>query len=276
MNEQRYIDLLKNVLTDYHRMEYGEFKPLYSSHPNWKYRTLQKLDIILRKWNVYICVKNEFKKENRENGIDWPSNAETMIGMKRLENIEFCIKKIIEDNIKGDLIETGVWRGGAVIFMKAILDTYGIKDRVVWAADSFEGLPKPNSEIYIADKDDKHYMTKELAIPLEEVKKNFKKYDLLDENVKFLKGWFKDTLPNAPISNLSLLRLDGDMYESTMDGLNNLYPKLSAGGFVIIDDWGAVPACKEAVMDYRTKHNIKEEIHNIDGSGVYWRKNLPI
>jgi hypothetical protein len=84
---------------------------------------------------------------------------------------------------------------------------------------------------------------------MEEVKKNFEKYNLLDNNVKFLKGWFKDTLPSAPIESLAILRLDGDLYESTMDGLINLYSKLSKGGFIIIDDWGAFPACKQAVKD---------------------------
>jgi O-methyltransferase len=90
--------------------------------------------------------------------------------------------------------------------------------------------------------------------------------------VKFLVGWFKDTLPNTPIEKLALLRLDGDMYESTMDALTHLYSKLSIGGYIIIDDWGAVPACKNAVIDFRTKFNISEEIIPIDWSGVYWKK----
>lgn len=109
----------------------------------------------------------------------------------------------------------------------------------------------------------------ELAVSLEDVRYNFEKYTLLDRNVKFLKGWFKDTLPSAPIERLALLRLDGDMYESTMDGLVNLYPKVSAGGFVIVDDWGVVPACREAVNDYRRQFGLTEEIIPIDKSAVY-------
>ncbi len=133
--------------------------------------------------------------------------------------------------------------------MKAILKESNINNRVVWVADSFEGLPKPDEKKYIADKGDAFYKVTDLAIPMEEVKKNFEKYNLLDNNVKFLKGWFKDTLPSAPIESLAILRLDGDLYESTMDGLINLYSKLSKGGFIIIDDWGAFPACKQAVKD---------------------------
>jgi O-methyltransferase len=139
-------------------------------------------------------------------------------------------------------------------------------------ADSFERLPKPNKEKYAADKGDRHYILDELAIPMEVVKNNFRKYDLLSDNIKFLKGWFKDTLPIAPIEKLSILRLDGDMYESTMDGLVNLYHKLSVDGYIIIDDWGAIPACKQAVMDFRAMNNITEEIVTIDWTGVYWKK----
>jgi O-methyltransferase len=195
-----------------------------------------------------------------------------MVGMKRLDNIEFCFRQIVKDNIPGDFIETGVWRGGSVIFMKALLKNAGISDRTVWVADSFDGLPEPDESKYPADKGDGHHTERELAITQEQVKKNFEKYNLLDENVKFLKGWFKDTLPTAPINSLALLRLDGDMYESTMDGLTNLYPKLSKGGFLIVDDWGAVPGCQLAVKDYRAMHGITEEIKTIDWTGVYWRK----
>ena len=76
----------------------------------------------------------------------------------------------------------------------------------------------------------------------------------------------------APIEKLSIMRLDGDMYESTMDGLKNLYPKLSPGGFIIIDDWGVIKGCKQAVLDYRQDHGITEAIKEIDWSGIYWRK----
>ena len=108
---------------------------------------------------------------------------------------------------------------------------------------------------------------------IEQVQENFKRFDLLDDKVKFLKGWFKDTLPSAPIDHLAIIRLDGDMYESTMDGLVNLYHKLSSGGFIIIDDYGTIPACKKAVHDFRDKNGITEEIINIDDSGYYWQKN---
>ena len=274
MEGKMYIELLKKVLTDLHRVGITEYKPLYSNNKRWGLKFLMVLDRLLRKKNLSICKVIEYEYENRVEGSDRPSYADTMIGLKRLNNIEYCVNKIIQDRIPGDFIETGVWRGGATIFMKALLKINNINDRIVWVADSFEGLPKPDEKKYGDDKGDKHNLDRELAISLEKVKSNFEKYDLLDDNIKFLKGWFKDTLPSAPIEKLSLLRLDGDMYESTMDALKNLYPKLSTGGFIIIDDWGAVKGCKQAVNDYRREHGITNSIETIDWTGVYWRKNV--
>lgn len=192
----------------------------------------------------------------------------TMIGYKRLTNIEEIIKDIVAKKIKGDVIETGVWRGGACIFMRKLLNELNSK-KIVYVADSFEGLPKPD-EKYIHDKGDTHYSVPVLAVSLEEVQSNFERYGLL-ENVTFLKGWFKDTLPTLK-NEFSFIRLDGDMYESTINALDNLYPKLSIGGYCIIDDYGIVKGCNHAVTDYRNTHGITDELIPIDGSGVYWKK----
>ena len=156
--------------------------------------------------------------------------------------------------------------------MRGVLAAYRIEDRRVFVADSFEGLPKPDVVKYPSDKGDTFHRCRFLSVSKEEVEKNFEKYGLLDKQVVFLKGWFKDTLPSAPIEKLSILRLDGDMYESTTDALNNLYPKLSDGGFCIIDDYYAVKGCKKAVDDYRAKNQINDEMKVIDWSGIYWRK----
>jgi hypothetical protein len=114
-------------------------------------------------------------------------------------------------------------------------------------------------------------MHDQLAVSQEDVAENFRKYDLLDDQVVFLKGWFKDSLPEAPIESLAVMRLDGDMYESTMDALTSLYPKLSAGGFCIIDDY-ALPGCKKAVDDYRRDNDISSALQTIDWSSCFWEK----
>ena len=216
--------------------------------------------------------ENTFDTHLREHGLDWPAQAQTMIGTKRITNLRALTESVIIDNIPGDFIETGVWRGGACILMRAVLYAHGITDRCVWVADSFEGLPVANKLKYPADTDSDFHTYEQLAVSLEQVQENFRAYGLLDAQTKFLKGWFKDTLPTAPIQQLALIRLDGDMYESTMDGLINLYPKLSHLGYVIIDDYDVVPACKEAVHDYCNTIGIQPEIIDIDGVGVYWRK----
>ena len=209
----------------------------------------------------------------RQNGADWPMFAHTMAGMKRLDNVHACLKNILENNIPGDCVETGVWRGGCTILMRAILKAYNDRTRKVWIADSFEGLPPPNPSQYPHDQgldlSGNHY----LSISLEQVQDNFRKYDLLDKQCVFLKGFFRDTLATAPIDQIALLRLDGDLYESTIQALDALYPKLSIGGYVIIDDYGAISACAHAVHDYRQAHGITEPIIQIDWTGVYWQKN---
>src|SRR5205814_3171431 len=148
----------------------------------------------------------------------------------------------------------------------------GVTDRCVWVADSFEGLPPPDTGKYPHDAGDSLHEARELAVSLDEVKANFERYGLLDDQVRFLKGWFRDTLPAAPIERLAVLRLDGDLYESTMDALVNLYPKLSPGGYCIIDDYGLIEACRRAVGDYRARHGIGEPIHIVDGTAVYWQR----
>jgi O-methyltransferase len=204
-------------------------------------------------------------------GMDWPSRAVTMVGLKRLRNLRQCAADVLKDDVPGDFIETGVWRGGASIYLRAVLAAYGVTDRRVWVADSFAGLPPPNPVDYPADKGDELYKVPVLSVSLDEVKKNFTKYNMLDSQVQFLPGWFKDTLVDAPIEKLAILRLDGDLYESTIQALTALYHKVSTGGFVIIDDFG-LSACRQAVQDFRVERQIPDELNPIDGMAVFWRK----
>lgn len=238
-----------------------------------KYLTLLQKCLIGTIYNdppLKVLGTQEFDSNLRKFGGDWPSVAHTMIGELRLANVRNLTEEVIGKRVKGDFIETGVWRGGACILFRAVLKAHHVKDRCVWVADSFEGLPPPNEEEYPADVGDMFHTFPELSISLEQVKCNFKKYDLLDDQVKFLKGWFKDTLPNAPIKKLAILRLDGDMYESTKDALVALYDKVSVHGYVIIDDYHAVEGCRKAVHDFLSERNLNPKLVEIDGVGVYW------
>jgi len=214
----------------------------------------------------------QFDATKRAGGLDWPSQAHTMIGKYRMDNIRHVMETVLAEGVPGDVIETGVWRGGACIYMRAILRAYGVTDRRVFVADSFEGLPPPDPEKYPADAGDQHHTFEPLAISLDQVRANFAKYDLLDDQVVFLQGWFKDTLPTAPVDRLAVLRLDGDMYESTMDALGALYDKVVPRGFVIVDDY-ALPGCQQAIHDFRQQRAIADPLVPIDRMSVFWRKS---
>jgi len=220
-----------------------------------------------RRRSILLVRHNRFNLAAREEGTDWPCFGFTMVGHRRLDNLQKCISDVLENNVPGDLIETGAWRGGASIFMRAVLKARGVMDRVVWVADSFQGLPPPQSSTDGNDLSDVEY----LQVSLEQVKANFAKFGLLDEQVRFLPGWFKDTLPKAPVQKLAILRLDGDLYSSTMDALENLYSKVSRGGYVIVDDYFSWPECKRAVDDFLARKKFNGTIQKIDFTGVYWQ-----
>jgi O-methyltransferase len=268
-----YLNLMKNCLTRYIFPETRQplrRPPLTLKHLAWvAYPTVAA---ILKRRGLTLYRETSVDLQRRAEGRDWPAEAETMIGMKRLDNLHSCIREVLREGVPGDFIETGVWRGGACIFMRAALQAYADNTRQVWVADSFEGLPKPDGR-YPQDDGDRHWKKSDiLGVSVEQVKANFSRYGLLDSRVHFLKGWFKDTLPAAPVEKLAILRVDGDMYSSTMDSLANLYPKLSAGGYVIIDDYGEIDSCRKAVDDFRASQKIATPVTPIDLSGIYWMK----
>jgi O-methyltransferase len=261
-----YLDLLARVLT---RSAFLDQEVRDARPTNW----VRHIEGAVRK-KGYRIVRPFSSGEIREQeeGRVWPDTAETMVGLERLQNVRRCVETVLEDGVPGDLVETGVWRGGASIYMRAVLATRSIRDRRVWLADSFRGLPPPDAGKYPADEGLDLSIFPELSVSLETVKANFDRYGLLDDQVEFLVGWFRDTLPNAPIERVAVLRLDGDLYESTWDALAALYPKLSVGGYVIVDDFGAIKACKEAIHDFRAAEGITEGIELIDWTGAFWRR----
>jgi O-methyltransferase len=226
-----------------------------------------------RRWRV---VRPGADPETRAIGNDWPPHAETMIGLARLANVRQLTQTAIADNVPGDLVETGLWRGGTAIYLRAILAAAGDTTRTVWACDSFEGLPEADAERYPMDVPLRLHEHRQLAVGLGEVKDNFARYRLLDEQVRFVPGWFRDTLPKlaTELDAIAVLRLDGDMYESTTDALTHLEPLVSPGGFVIVDDYNGIDACRQAVTDHRAATGITAEIHEVDWTAVWWRKPL--
>lgn len=203
-------------------------------------------------------------------GADWPLSAITMVGLARLNDLQACVESLVADDIAGDLIEAGAWRGGASILMRATLDALGELDRTVWVADSFQGLPKPD-ERFPEDSDLDLSWLDYLAVPQDEVRRNFARFGL-DHGVRFVEGFFEDTLPTLTDHSWSLLRLDGDTYEATWIALESLYPGLAVGGYAVIDDYQLIPECRKAVDDYRQERGIDEPIEMIDDNAARWRR----
>ncbi len=267
---ERYLDLLKHALTFTLWPEPLEPIDLFNPNRPFLKRTALALTGRVAGLAGYRLARQATPSwEERRDGCIWPHYADTMVGLTRLSHLQHCVETLLREAVPGDLIETGVWRGGSCIFMRGVLAAYGVADRKVFVADSFRGFPAIEAPQDAGD--DPNLFESYLAVPESSVRNNFRRYGLLDDQVVFLNGWFKDTLPSAPIEQLALLRLDGDLYASTMDALTALYPKLAPGGFCIVDDYGAIEACRQATTDYRAAHGITAEIHPIDWAGVCWR-----
>lgn len=265
-----YLDLLVKCLTG--TLEAEELH-IVDPRDGWKRRVWRGVARpLLDRTRLDVVRHVPIRAELRDEGHDWPQSAETMVGLARLSSLRDCVVRVLADAVPGDLLEAGTWRGGSAILMRAVLEAYGDTGRRVWVADSFQGVPPPDAERYPADTGDTHHTWDQLAVPVGRVKANFAKYGLLDGRVRFLEGWFKDTLAAAPIEQLAILRIDGDLYESTLDALRPLYPKVAAGGFVVVDDYGCVPGCRQAVDEYREEHGITAPLEQIDWTGVLWRK----
>lgn len=199
----------------------------------------------------------------------------TLLEASGLDNVEFCVRSVLEREIPGDLIECGVWRGGTCIYMRALLKALEDTRRKVWVADSFQGLPEPNPEVSPLDAVSHEFLklVGGFRVSLEAVQKNFAAFELLDRQVRFLPGWFSDTLARAPIQQLALLRLDADYYESTVQALEALYPRLSPGGYVIIDDYGIMPlGARRAADEFRSRHGIESPLIFANRAVAYWEK----
>ena len=264
-----YLDLMKQSLTrNLFDQTYQSVEPRRGTVSSWLYAPIRRV-LASRGYEIVRRTPRTARVEGR----DLPLEAETMVGLLRLDNLATCIKDVLDHDVPGDLLEAGVWRGGASIFMRAVLRAYGAADRRVWVADSFQGLPPPDPKRFPADAEDRLSSRPQLAVSLDEVKANFQRYGMLDERVSFLPGFFQDSLPAAPIERLAVLRIDADMYQSTIEVLQTLYPKVSSGGYVIIDDYGAMASCRAAVNDFRAQNRISDALVEIDWTGAYWKKS---
>jgi O-methyltransferase len=198
----------------------------------------------------------------RAAGMDWPLQGLTMLGLRRLDDLQSCVETVVRDGVPGDLIEAGAWRGGASILMRATLDALG-DERTVWVADSFQGFPE--------DAPGRLGRFDFLAVPLDEVRDSFARFGL-ERGVEFLPGFFEGTLAALAGRRWAIVRLDADTYESTRTGLEALYPGLARGGYLVLDDYGSFEGCRRAVEEFRERHGIADPLERIDFTGARWRR----
>lgn len=198
----------------------------------------------------------------------------TCVRAAALDTLLSCMQAVENEGVPGDFLEAGVWKGGVTIFMKAFLNSIGDETRKVYVADSFKGWPKVENDpdASVCNNTDLPW----IVISRSEVEDNFRRFNLLDDRVEFIEGFFHESLKNAPVEKLAILRLDSDLYESTKISLKELYPKLSVGGYVIIDDYGHFKSCDRAVLEFRETQGITDRMlkqySRGGGPGVYWKK----
>lgn len=244
--------------------------------------SIEEADLALMRDQYLKLIKRVIKatlKDENASDYDFPYNSDAQrkysyahASGEAINTLRVLMEDVEKNGIAGDFVEAGVWRGGMTMYMKAFLRAYGNHERKVWVADSFEGWPPATNDPDSWECNNEHLPW--IVVSVETVRDNFKRYDLLDDNVIFLKGWFKDTLPSAPIEKIAILRIDGDLYESTKDTLEALYPKLAVGGYVIIDDYAYFPGCDRAVHEYRDAHNISDPLfrQGPNCAGACWKK----
>ncbi len=270
-----YLDLLKkSLLNEIYLDDELRIRYLHECVQGSAEYSYERLHDVRRELASDYAVLAAAREQGRfpQGDITTPTFSHTMIGRRRLDALQDALDVVRLDGVPGDLVECGVWRGGACIFMAGYLRAFGMTGRRVVVADSFEGLPLPSHR-----RDRGVDLSKErypqLAVDLETVRTNFELYDLLGDEVVFLPGWFADTLPDADIDEIALLRLDGDLYSSTMDCLRALYDKVVAGGIVVVDDYGALRQCRRAVRDFfKGRGEPVPDVVEIDWTGVYWIK----
>lgn len=198
--------------------------------------------------------------------VDQASRPMTVLTKGQLDLIENCILDLEARKIPGDIIEAGVWRGGAVILMLAVLKAHDIIERRIVAADSYEGIPRNHAFRH----DPVDLWEDRWAASLEEVRSNIQRFGLLDGPVEFVPGYFRASLGALTDRRFALIRLDSDAHDSVAASLEHLYPLLSPGGTLIIDDWHLI-GCRIAVDSFRRRFGIQEPIVEEAGNG-YWTK----
>lgn len=244
---KRYLDLLRDTLINRHYLQHEPPTRVGDDHPP------------------------VIRARRRNEGRDWPAWAPTMCGALRLDSLRDCIERCAAENLEGDIVETGVWRGGAMVFARACLDAYNLPGKV-WLCDSFQGAPRPDQSSWAEDAGSRYHLLDQVKATRAECEASFETFGVSTEGVEFLEGYFEDTLP-GPLAerDITILRLDANMYGSTMHTLNVLFDRILPGGFLIADDWVACPEERQAILDFFATRGIIDDGWMVDWTCRVWR-----
>ena len=256
---------------DYITQMYNKIFPIYISeiklHENLQLE--KNYDLVIKNAPRTLSLNEKKYLLQYKKFVDLP-NVYSMCGLADINQIKFLLENIINDHIDGCIVETGVWRGGMSMWMQSILKYHNNK-RDIWLFDTFGTFPSSSNskDKYI------HSITSILfanAPTIADVKNNFRMHDLLDTNIKFVVGDFKDSIPHSQVQDIALLHCDSDYYDSTKIVLEIFYWKIVKGGYIVIDDYNNIHlGCKDAVDDFRRKYSIKIPIIDTHHGSVYWR-----
>lgn len=182
--------------------------------------------------------------------------AFSMVDLERCFALYQSVKYILANNIPGDFVECGVWKGGSCMLIAYTLQDAGVTDKHIWLYDTFSGMTKPGEKDGI--KENELWRLKQTGVDSsdwclatrEEVEKNMIATGYPYQKLHFVEGKVEVTIPKHIPGKIALLRLDTDWYESTFHELQHLYPLLEKGGILILDDYGLWPGCKKATDEY--------------------------
>jgi len=237
---------------------------------------------ILKKLGYQISITN-FKKpfeldvEEEFKDIFFKTKPYTMTSLSRLYSFYKATQYVIDNNIPGDIVECGVWKGGSMMASALTLMNKNNAQKQLYLYDTYEGMSAPTEKDKpLISKRDTLDKWKEMQSegfnewcysPLEEVQKNLYSTNYPKEKITFIKGKVEETIPNIIPEKISILRLDTDWYESTYHELMHLFPRLSKGGVLIIDDYGHWKGSREAVDKYLKENEISMLLNRIDYTG---------
>lgn len=213
---------------------------------------------------------------NKEKFVEIVS-PHSMTSRERIECLYDSLEFIRQNNVPGDFVECGVWKGGNILGIAEYLAFHKILDRKIYAYDTFSGMTAPEEvDIDIHGNNAKNIINNPHILcyaSLETVKNNVLKSEYPSSNIFFIVGDICETLNNENNlpKHLSLLRLDTDWYQSTKKELETLFPILDKNGVLIVDDYGHWKGSKKAVDEYFANNINQFDI--IDYTGIRLFKN---